>query len=506
MIGDLTESFRRHDADRCRRIACREATHEELFAVHAKSLVHRISQISSVRGELKRQVDASASDPVPLIPAFDPLAACLPSDCYVNEHTFDCASLAAGTSAEVAIRVARGEFPHGAAIVRPPGHHAESGMSMGFCFFNNAAVAARAAQSAGARRVIILDWDVHHGNGTQHIFDDDPSVLYISLHRHDYGQFYPGTGRVDEVGVEQGEGYTVNVPWNASGVGNGDYLCAFNQLIIPIAYEFNPDLIIVSAGFDAADGDPIGGCRVTSECFGHMTSMLQAIAPLVLLLEGGYNLKATASATEACLRVLLGEQPPSLPGPRVPSTEGSKAVLEACKVQSAHWKSLAVFKGPEPGGIIEPEPAEEEEEEVEDEDEGVFEDDDDDVFDQDACEGGGEGVEEGMDKGAPVTANGLLSNTDETEAWYSSRPVPRGRGLKRQASVNSHRTNPSSDGLAPPFSSVVEEVDREMVSSRRAAKGRVREVRDKWKLVLRIQRRAMRLAWRRRIAMAQGVK
>lgn len=281
--------------DRCRRVACREASYDELFAVHAKSLVHRISQISSMRGEQKRQeteqqLEAGSSDaacPPTLIPTgHDPLAACLPPDTYVNEHSFMCASLAAGTSAQVAIKVAQGEFPHGAAIVRPPGHHAESNTSMGFCFFNNAAVAARAAQSAGAQRILILDWDIHHGNGTQHIFDDDPSVLYVSLHRHDRG-FYPGSGAADEVGVDQGEGFSVNVAWDGPGIGNGDYLCAFNQLIIPIAYEFNPDLIIVSAGFDAADGDPIGECRVTSECFGHMTAMLKAIAPLVLLLEGG---------------------------------------------------------------------------------------------------------------------------------------------------------------------------------------------------------------------------
>lgn len=488
--------------DQCRRIPCREATHDELFAVHAKSLVYRISQISSFRGELKRrEAEQLSSDAGSSIASLgsgaDPLAACLPPDTYVNEHSFMCASLAAGTSAQVALQVAKGEFPHGAAIVRPPGHHAESGMSMGFCFFNNAAVAARAAQSAGARRVLILDWDIHHGNGTQHIFDDDPSVLYVSLHRHDWGRFYPGSGAVGEVGVDQGLGFTVNVPWNGPGIGNGDYLCAFNQLIIPIVYEFNPDLIIVSAGFDAADGDPIGECRVTSECFGHMTAMLKSIAPLVLLLEGGYNLKATASATEACLRVLLGEQPGSLPGPRTPSAEGRRAVMEACKVQSKHWKSI-IYSGPgeeraDLDGLdcnLEPEVVDEEEE--------GFEEGED--CDEEACdEGGDDEVEE---EGALPAAHGLLSNTDETEAWHSSRPdLMRQGGPKRQASVNSHKPDPSSPSFAPRASSLHDEVEglpRRAPSCLKVASGPIKTV-DKWKMVLKIQRKAMRLAWRKRM-------
>ena len=146
---------------------------------------------------------------------------------------------------------------------------------------------------------------------------------------------------MDEVGISAGRGFNVNVPWDAADMGNGDYLTAFHQVLLPIAYEFNPDLIIVSAGFDAADGDPIGECRVTPECFAHMTSMLKAVAPLVLLLEGGYNLTSTALSTEACLRVLLGEQPGCLPGPRYPSPYGWKAIQEAITVQSKFWRSLS---------------------------------------------------------------------------------------------------------------------------------------------------------------------
>eukprot|EP00798_Chlamydomonas_sp_ICE-L_P002356 gene2356-8664_t len=315
-------------ADRCLRIPCREAKVEELRAVHTSELVSFV------------QAASEGTEGLPMVPP----------DTYINSHTHMCARLAAGSAAEVATSVARGEASHGAAIVRPPGHHAESGMAMGFCFFNNAAVAARAAQAAGAQRILILDWDVHHGNGTQHIFENDPSVLFMSLHRHDGGSFYPGTGAVNEVGHGAGQGYTVNVPWNSRDMGDGDYLSAFQLLLMPIAYEFNPDLIIVSAGFDAAEGDPIGECRLTPECFAHMTAMLKSVAPCVLLLEGGYNLRSTAMATEACLRVLLGEQPPSLPGARHPSLSGWQSIRSAIEAHAGFWMSLchAVARNPSP--------------------------------------------------------------------------------------------------------------------------------------------------------------
>mmetsp|Transcript_13788 Transcript_13788/g.29739 ORF Transcript_13788/g.29739 Transcript_13788/m.29739 type:complete len:574 (+) Transcript_13788:188-1909(+) len=307
---------------RCRRVPCREASIEELQRVHTTELVDFVKTVGEGRP----------------VPAGTPLL--MTSDSYVNAHTFHCARLAAGGSAEVASLVACGQAPHGAAIVRPPGHHAESGMAMGFCFFNNAAVAAKAAQASGAKRVLILDWDIHHGNGTQHIFEDDPSVLYVSLHRYDGGRFYPGTGGVEEVGVGAGEGFSVNIPWDASDMGNGDYMAAFHHVLLPISYEFNPDLIIVSAGFDAAEGDPIGECRLTPECYAHMTSMLKAVAPVVLLLEGGYNLRSTAVSTEACLRVLLGEPPASLPGMRYPSAFGWQAIQRCIQVQAQYWQSL----------------------------------------------------------------------------------------------------------------------------------------------------------------------
>jgi hypothetical protein len=151
--------------------------------------------------------------------------------------------------------------------------------------------------------------------------------------------FYPGTGAACEVGVGDGKGYTVNVPWNGSAC-DADYITAFSQVLLPIAYEYRPDLILVSAGFDAAKGDPIGGCTVTPACFAHMTSLLKAIAPLVVMLEGGYNLSATARSTEACLRVLLGEQPQPLQWQSSSTNMAKDVVLEVQRHHAAFWKSL----------------------------------------------------------------------------------------------------------------------------------------------------------------------
>jgi hypothetical protein len=271
-------------------------------------------------------------------------------DCYLGPDTFECARLAAGAAAEAAVAVARGQAPCAAAVIRPPGHHAESGLAMGFCFFNNAAVAARAAQQAGCRRVLVLDNDVHHGNGTQHIFEADATVLYASLHRHDGGAFFPGTGAADEVGTGAGEGYTVNVPWSGPGPGDGDYVAAFCRVLLPVAYEFAPDLVVLSAGFDAAQGDPLGGCRVSPAGYAHMVALLRPVAPLVVLLEGGYNLRATAESVEACMRVLAGDRPPPLPRGAAPTAVGLQGVSQALAAQRRYWRCLQDGDGGGAGG------------------------------------------------------------------------------------------------------------------------------------------------------------
>jgi len=196
---------------------------------------------------------------------------------------------------------------------------------MGFCVFNNVAVAARAAvreRWGGARRVLIIDWDVHHGNGTQKIFELDSSVLYVSIHRYDDGVFFPGgtRGHFANIGQGTGRGCTVNIPWDctlgAGGTpGDAEYLLAFDRIIEPICGDFRPDIVLVSAGFDAAVGDPLGGCRVTPEGFYEMTKRLQAVPSakgrVIVALEGGYNLKSTARSMTACSAALLGDECPT---------------------------------------------------------------------------------------------------------------------------------------------------------------------------------------------------
>jgi acetoin utilization deacetylase AcuC-like enzyme len=237
------------------------------------------------------------------------------TDTFANAHTHTAALLAAGCVVSVTEAVMTGRSRSGIALVRPPGHHAEPDAAMGFCLLNNSAIAAAVAlRDFGAKRVLILDWDVHHGNGTQDIFFHDDRVMYISIHRYEPG-FFPGTGSPADVGVGKGRGYNVNIGWSQGGMGDADYATAFDQVIMPVARQFSPDLVIVSAGFDAAAGDPLGGCEVTPAGYAMMTSRLRELANgrLVIALEGGYSLAAIALCTEAVVRVLQGEPPPPLP-------------------------------------------------------------------------------------------------------------------------------------------------------------------------------------------------
>ncbi|KAL6647008.1 hypothetical protein ACP70R_014445 [Stipagrostis hirtigluma subsp. patula] len=306
---------------KCALVPPREITKEELLMVHTPDHIESVEQTKNM------------------------LYSYFTSDTYANGHSACAAKLAAGLCADLASLIVSGRVRNGFAMVRPPGHHAGVKQAMGFCLHNNAAVAALAAQRAGAKKVLIVDWDVHHGNGTQEIFEGSKSVLYISLHRHEDGNFYPGTGAAHEVGVLDGRGFSVNIPWSRGGVGDNDYIFAFQHVVLPIAAEFAPDITIISAGFDAARGDPLGCCDVTPAGYSRMTSMLTACSGgrLLVILEGGYNLRSISSSATEVVKVLLGDGPNSDIDANAtsPSKEGLRTVLQVLEIQQQFWPVLA---------------------------------------------------------------------------------------------------------------------------------------------------------------------
>ncbi|KAJ3587160.1 hypothetical protein NHX12_013550 [Muraenolepis orangiensis] len=276
------------------------------------------------------------------------------NDTIWNEsHTSTASRMAAGSVTELALRVAKGELKNGFAVVRPPGHHADPSNPMGFCYFNSVAIAAKQLQQKlSASKVLIVDWDVHHGNGTQEVFYSDPSVLYISLHRYDDGTFFPGSGSA--VGSGAGEGFNVNVAWTGGldpPMGDAEYLAAFRTVVMPIAQEFSPDVVLVSAGFDAADGHapPLGGYKVSAKCFGVLTRQLMTLAGgrVVMALEGGHDLTAICDASEACVSALLGVQEPLSEEVLLqpPSSNGVRSLQNVLQVQSKYWQSVRPHGG-----------------------------------------------------------------------------------------------------------------------------------------------------------------
>ncbi len=313
--------------NRCVRIPAREVTRAELRGVHHDRFLDKVDALPA-------DVAAGGGRFV-----FDG------GDTFANTGTYLAARLAAGSVCAVTEVVLSGLADRGLALVRPPGHHAEPDASLGFCIYNNVAVAAKAAiESYGAKRVMIVDWDVHHGNGalncirvlcsllstnpfhysslppnlafegTENMFYEDPRVLYVSIHRYDNTNFFPGTGHPSRIGAGAGLGYNVNIGWPCGGAGDAEYIAAFDAIVCPLADAFSPDVVLVSAGFDAARGDPLGGCDVTPAGYAHMTHRLLGASAgrVVVALEGGYNLSSISKSAEAVLATLLGAPPPRL--------------------------------------------------------------------------------------------------------------------------------------------------------------------------------------------------
>lgn len=263
----------------------RMATESELLAIHSKDHIDRVES-SSARG-----------------------GSWLDGDTYCSSGSYKAALYAAGGILRGVDAVMNGEVNSAFGLVRPPGHHATRNRAMGFCLFNNIAIAARYAQKQhGLKRILIADFDVHHGNGTQDSFYDDPDVLYFSSHLYPY---YPGSGDVDETGTGDGKGATVNVPL-PSGCGDNEYRQAYQEILVPVARRFKPELILVSVGYDPHWSDQLAMMQVSVQGFADIVRIIKDLADelcngrLVLTMEGGYNLEAISYSAKATFDVLLG--------------------------------------------------------------------------------------------------------------------------------------------------------------------------------------------------------
>ena len=289
---------------------CAPAGEDALLRVHTGGYVDRLRGLSDAGGG-----------------GLDP-------DTALGPGSFEGAALASGAACAAVESALAGESSF--AVVRPPGHHAGADYAMGFCLFNHAAVAAAHARSLGAGRVAVLDWDIHHGNGTEDIFYGDGEVLYLSVHR---SPFYPGTGRADEVGEGAGLGFTANVPL-PGGSSEEVYAAAFAGVLAPVLREYGPELLIVSAGYDAHAADPLGGMGLEAGSFARFAALLSALCreagapPPAFVLEGGYDLDALTRSVAATVRGAHEEPPGWEYAGGVPPVERSRAAL------APHWKSL----------------------------------------------------------------------------------------------------------------------------------------------------------------------
>ena len=260
----------------------------------------------------------------------------LDADTFTSPATYEVARLAAGATVQAAEHAVTNREP-AFALVRPPGHHAERDRAMGFCFFNNAAVAAAAMLARGLERIAIVDIDVHHGNGTQWIFYNEPRVLYVSTHQY---PFYPGTGAAGEVGDGAGKGFTVNVPMEAGSI-DADYALVHRAVVNPILDEFKPQLLLVSAGYDAHERDPLASMRMTTNGYGAIVGSLAQSAArhgaLALVSEGGYDLGALAACVEASCAAIEGR---AYEVNASDAVRGERAVSAVRSAQKPFWRGL----------------------------------------------------------------------------------------------------------------------------------------------------------------------
>ncbi|RVW85577.1 Histone deacetylase 5 [Vitis vinifera] len=330
---------------RCVVFNAKEAEDKHILSVHSNNHVNLIKNISSKQFDSRRNRIASKFNSI-----------------YMNEGSSEAAYLAAGSVIEVAERVAKGELSSAFAIVRPPGHHAEQNEPMGFCLYNNVAIATSFLlnERPDIKKILIVDWDVHHGNGTQKMFWKDPRVLFFSVHRHEFGSFYPANndGFYAMTGEGPGAGYNINVPWENGRCGDADYLAVWDHILIPVAKDFNPDIVIISAGFDAGLVVqlviPWGvSCHtIWIFCYVEKAGITVGVYPLNLLmefaegkiimaLEGGYNLVSLANSVLACVEVLLEDKPIAGSSEAYPF-ESTWRVIQAVRQElSAFWPTLA---------------------------------------------------------------------------------------------------------------------------------------------------------------------
>ena len=325
-------------------------SHRRLEALHAmlaeRDMAGRFQEVPARRADREELLLVHAPEYVDLVASTAGQEHCsLDPDTSTSPRSYEAALLAAGGLNEAISKVITGELQNAFALVRPPGHHAEGHRAMGFCLFNNVAVGAKYAQRFhGLQRILIVDWDLHHGNGTQHTFEEDSSVLYFSTHQYPY---YPGSGALAQVGRAEGTGFTLNVPL-APGQDDSVYVAIFEEILRPVALEFEPELILVSAGFDIHTDDPLGGMNITPEGFAALTRSLLTTAEaccggkVVLTLEGGYDLNGLKASVRAVLNELSGR---TRTDPVGLISHGARGDLESMmqklvQVHGMHWKSL----------------------------------------------------------------------------------------------------------------------------------------------------------------------